>query len=141
MRRAELTEIAETEESNDPVFEARLSSGSYVQFLFPGNGYIRVHHIASVEQGDMKTLLNEVTSHFGMKKVEFFNVLDEEVDMAKVLEEMDERMGQDIDVPDNLDVGGSLEDRLRGFRRIEVDVGQQELVVLRGMWLSDKYQK
>lgn len=131
-----------TEDTGDPVFKAELPSGSYAHFLFPDNGYIRIHHIASLEQGDMKRLLNYITQHFSMNKLEFFNVLDEEVDMTKVVRRMSDMMGEDIDVEENDTIGGNLEDRLHGFRRIEVPMSDgSELVVLRGKWKPKEHQK
>lgn len=137
MNEISLEEIAETEDSGDPVFKASLPNDSYATFLFPDNGYIRVHHVDSQERGDMKKLLNYVTNQFGMEKVEFFNILEENVDIdADKFNEKLRELGVDEEVDEGVSVGGNLSDRLKGFRRIEVE----GIVVLRGVWKPDIVQ-
>lgn len=110
----ELKEIAETEDTNDPIFEARLASGSYVNFgFFEESEGIRIFHVKSQNEGDMAHLMENIVQHFGEDRIEMYNVISRQ-----------------------------LKERLHGFEEqeeiVQTHMGPQKVTVLRGRWETDE---
>jgi len=70
--------IATTEDTGDPVFEARCGD-AYMTFLFPPEEPhdIWVHHVASPESGGMSTMLDYICDEYECELIRFVNVLNE----------------------------------------------------------------
>lgn len=65
--------IATTEDTNDPVIKARFPDvGSYMDFIYLQNeGIIRVWIVESHVKGDMRRMMDEVTSQLNVYDVDF----------------------------------------------------------------------
>lgn len=73
-----LAEIDYDEEVDLPIFGYARENGSYAVFLFPeGASRIRILSVKSENEGDMKHILDTVVSHFGVNKLNFFNVVNQ----------------------------------------------------------------
>lgn len=110
-RKLTFERIATTENSGDPVIEARLEdTGSFAIVIVTDEEFLRVANVESNRKGDMKILIDEVTEQLDRRRIWFLNPL-----------------------------GGGLEERLEGFERTtkpidDPDAPQPVQEVLEGVW-------
>ena len=85
-------QIATTEDTGDPVFEARCGE-AYLTFLFPPEEPhdVWIHHVHSPEPGGMSAMLDFICEEYECESLRFVNVLNdnllEKVDGGTVVEE------------------------------------------------------
>lgn len=107
--------IATTEDTGEPVIHAELpDTNSYLNVVIGEDQIIRVTHVESFHSGDMKIMLDEVTSQLESKHVRFM-------------------------VPLGKELGSDLEDHIYGFEKITVSVeapdgGTMQVEALDGEW-------
>ena len=121
-RRLSFEKIAETEDTGEPVIEARFEdTASFLNVILDQeNEVLRVAHVQSNYQGDMKRMMDEIVSQIGWNDVRFLTPLTE--------------------------FGSPLEDRLEGFEKQTEELPddapakehQQEIEVLVGTWEVDR---
>lgn len=116
MRKLEFTRISTTTDTNEPVVRAELvDTGSFMNVIIADDDDIlRVAHVFSNREGDMRILLDETCRQLETKEVWFLSPLGKEF-------------------------GSSLEDKLDGFESRTVEVESPEfpakkIEVLAGEW-------
>lgn len=114
-RKLSYDRIATTEDTGDPVIHAELEdTGSFVDAIVAGDGIIRIAHVESRRQGDMKVIVDDMVEQLETSTIWFLNPLGEEL-------------------------GSNLEERLHGFEKKTVDIHSpgtdvDEIEVLEGEW-------
>lgn len=113
--------IATTEESEDPVIKAVFpDSGSFMVFNVDRDSHlIRITHVKSEIEGDMKKMIDEITEQIGIYHIRFMNPVD------------------------HLTPGKRLLDVLDGFEKIVVDMRDldsplDEIDAYDGIWRSER---
>lgn len=118
-RRLRYQQIATTEDSDDPVIRATFEdTGSVAEIIIDqGDGILRVGTVTSRRKGDMRLILDDVTTQLGIFTIRFLNPLTE--------------------------YGSTIEEHLDGFEKeIEEhphpDGGTIEIETLVGVWDPDR---